>query len=121
MLREYRPYLRDMLSSAERSLEYTAGYSFADFLADRKTYDAVLRNLTIIGEAAKQIPAEVRQRWPDVDWRNMGRFRDIAVHHYFGIDDEAVWSILEADLPVLLRQLPPIIAAEAARVDDSAH
>lgn len=68
-------------------------------------YDAVLRNLEIIGEAAKSVPDEVRQRFPAVEWRKISGFRDIAAHQYFSISDSIVWDIVENKIPELDKQI----------------
>jgi len=65
-------------------------------------FDAVLRNLEIIGEAVKNISEGTRQKYPKIKWRKMAGFRDIVAHEYFGIDDETVWDIIENEIPALL-------------------
>jgi uncharacterized protein with HEPN domain len=65
-------------------------------------YDATLRNLEILGEAAKKIPEEIRQRYPDVDWRGVAGLRDILAHAYFALDDATLWKIVRTDIPHLL-------------------
>lgn len=71
------------------------------FLRDDKTFDAVVRNLEIIGEAAKHLPEEARNNASDIDWRKIAGLRDILIHEYFGIDGEIVWDIVQHKLPVL--------------------
>ena len=105
MSRDYRPFLADIRLSCERIIRYTNGFTYDQFLADEKTYDAVLRHLAIIGEAAKQIPPDLRSKYPSVEWRKIARFRDIVIHHYFAIDNAIVWDIVENHVPQLLGQL----------------
>jgi uncharacterized protein with HEPN domain len=76
--------------------------TYKDFVHDDLHFDAVLRNLEIIGEAVKNISEETRQQYPSVKWRKIAGFRDIVAHEYFGIDDETVWDIVENEIPALL-------------------
>ncbi len=81
MSRDFRPFLADMERCCGRVLRYTVGLAFEEFIADDRTIDAVMRNLEIIGEAAKQIPQDFRDQHSDVEWRRIARFRDVAAHH----------------------------------------
>ena len=108
MSRDYRPFLDDIRRSCEKVFRYTAGFTLQQFMADEKTFDAVLRNLTIIGEAVKQLPLDFREQYPDVEWRKIARFRDIAIHHYFAVDEQIVWDIVQNKIPELLGQLQRI-------------
>ena len=85
MSRDYRPYLADMRRSCERIVKYADGFSYEQFLADERTYDAVLRHLIVIGEAIKQIPEQFREQHSQVEWRRIARFRDLVIHHYFAM------------------------------------
>jgi uncharacterized protein with HEPN domain len=87
---------------AKRVKRYTKGMSAKTFTTDEKTRDAVLRNLEIIGEAAKQIPMEARQRVVSIDWRKIIGFRDVVAHAYFGLDDIILWDIVANKIPQLL-------------------
>ncbi|MDF0676655.1 MAG: DUF86 domain-containing protein [Nitrospira sp.] len=80
---------------------YTSGLSLAVFLQEDKTFDAVVRNLEVIGEAAKHLPEEARKRSPTVDRKKIAGLRDILIHEYFGIDGEIVWDIVQRKLLVL--------------------
>ena len=82
MSRDYRLFLDDIQDSCAKILRYTRGLTFEQFVSDDKTFDAVVRNLAIVGEAVKQIPEPVRIRYPEVDWRKIGGLRDILVHEY---------------------------------------
>ena len=98
-------YLDDMLEFAEKALAYTAGFDQGRFVRDSLVYDATLRNLELIGEAATHIPESVRAANPAVPWRLMVATRNRLIHGYLGIDDDTVWSIVQDDLPALLTQL----------------
>ena len=110
MSREYRFFLEDMRTSCEKVIQFTRHLNQAQFLADPKTYDAVMRNLEIIGEAAKHIPNEVRSQHPEVDWRRVAPFRDVAIHEYFGIDVDVVWDIVQNKLPALDKQIRQLLS-----------
>jgi uncharacterized protein with HEPN domain len=75
------------------------------FFSDEKTVDAVLRNLEIIGEAAKHIPPDVSARYPAVNWRGITGLRDIVVHRYFNLDDDIIWDVVENKVSELLMHL----------------
>jgi uncharacterized protein with HEPN domain len=115
MSRDYRLYLDDMRESCEKILRYTRGLTFEQFLHDEKTFDAVVRNLEIIGEAAKHIPPEVRSRHPAVEWPKIAGLRDVVAHEYFGLDEDILWDIVQSHVPVLLGDVQRILAAEESQ------
>lgn len=86
--------------------------TFADFQADDRTYDAVVRNLQIIGEAVKNIPPEMRLKYPEVEWRKIAGLRDILAHAYFSLEDETLWDIVETKITPLLEVVQRILEAE---------
>lgn len=103
--REWRFYIADMIEFARKVLLYTEGKSQADFLSDGLTYDATLRNLELIGEAATRIPEDIKVDHSEVPWRKIIATRNRLIHAYLGIDDDIVWSIIQDDIPGLLEQL----------------
>ncbi len=107
--REWRLYIRDMIGFAEKCLTYTEGMDQQQFVANGKTYDATLRNLELIGEAATRVPDEIRTDHPDIPWRMIIATRNRLIHAYLGIDDDTVWSIIQDDLPVLIPALQRIL------------
>ena len=103
--REWRFYLDDMISFTEKVLAYTHGLDRAAFENGGLTYDAALRNIELIGEAATHIPAEVREGAGHIPWRLIIATRNRLIHGYLGIDNDTLWSIIQSDLPALLPQL----------------
>ena len=104
-IREWRFYLDDMIGFAEKVLAYTHGLDQAGFEASGLNYDATLRNLELIGEAATHIPDTVRQTYADMPWRMIVATRNRLIHGYLGIDNDTVWSIIQDEVPTLLQQL----------------
>jgi uncharacterized protein with HEPN domain len=109
MPRDYKVYLADILEAVGNIGRYTKGYSLQRLSRDRKTLDAVVRNLEVIGEAAKNIPAGVRRKHPAVEWKKMGGLRDILIHQYFGVDVAIVWDVVRNKLPQLGKQVRRIL------------
>jgi uncharacterized protein with HEPN domain len=101
MPRDYKVFFEDILEASGKVRDYTEGLSLEAFMADTKTLDAVIRNLEIIGEAVKQIPEDIRSVRPEVEWKRLGRLRDILIHQYFGIDVQIVWDIIQNKLAPL--------------------
>jgi uncharacterized protein with HEPN domain len=109
MLRDYRAYLEDILEAASAAREYVAGMTREDLAQDRRTRDAVIRNLEIVGEAAKKLPAETKRSHPEVEWKKIAGLRDILIHDYFGIDMDIVWDVVQNKLPPLADQVRRIL------------
>ncbi len=108
MSRSWELFLRDMLEAAQKVVRYSSEGEMDAFFADEMAYDATLRNLEIVGEAAKNIPEEIRQRFHEVDWRGVAGLRDVLAHAYFAIDEETLWKIVRTDIPRLLDLLEQI-------------
>jgi uncharacterized protein with HEPN domain len=113
-LRKTRLYLEDLAKACRKIIRFTQGMSRETFCSDERTYDAVVRNIEIIGEAAKQIPEHVRSRRADVQWRQISGLRDIVAHVYFGLDDDVLWDIVAGDVPALLTAAEALLATGAA-------
>ena len=115
MSRNVSLYLADIADSCRQILQYTDGMAPLQFRADRKTVDAVVRNLEVIGEAVKYLPASVRDRRPDIDWRKIAGLRDILIHAYFGVDLDIVWDVVANKIPPLLEAVTDLQQGEPAR------
>jgi uncharacterized protein with HEPN domain len=101
MSRDEMMYLQDIAESCAKVLRFTAGLSLPDLLSDEKAYDAVIRNLEIIGEAAKHISTDLRKQLPEVEWRKAAGLRDMLAHAYFGIDNDILWDVVQNKIPEL--------------------
>jgi uncharacterized protein with HEPN domain len=102
MSRDESLYLGDIQDSCEKILRFTKGMAYKEFIHDELHFDAVLRNLEVIGEAVKHISDETRTAYPNVNWRKIAGFRDIVAHEYFGVNEETVWDIVKNQVPELL-------------------
>jgi uncharacterized protein with HEPN domain len=100
--REWRFYIDDMIEFAEKALVYIEGLDHAGFVTNELTYDATLRKLELLGEAATHIPEEIRSAHPEIPWRMIIATRNRLIHGYLGIDNDTLWSILQDDVPELL-------------------
>ena len=107
--RKWKFRLRHILEAIERIEHYTASLSAGELQADREKQDAVVWNLTVIGEAARQIPETVAQRYPEVPWPQMRGIRNRIVHGYDQINFDIIWNVIRNELPPLVPALKRII------------
>ncbi len=98
-----------MIDACERVVSYTDGMNQVSFLADRRTYDATLRNVGIVGEAARHIPESVHVSQSQIPWRAIIGARNRVIHAYMGLDDDVIWSIVSDDIPRLLPLLEALL------------
>lgn len=105
MPRDFQLYLDDMISSCKKIIKYTDLMTPDQFFHNNIIYDAVLYNLLIIGEAAKNLPENIRNQYAQVEWKKISGFRDIIAHAYFGIDNSILWEIIHSKIPNLLAKL----------------
>ena len=111
-MRDYRIYLKDIVAAMDSIERFIAGMKFETFQADDKTASAVMRKLEIIGEAVKQVPEDVRQKYPHVPWREMAGMRDKLIHFYFGVDYSLVWRAVTERVPEIKREIQQILQQE---------
>lgn len=103
--RDWKFRLEDILDALERIFEYVQGMDYDSWSNDRKTMDAVVRNLEIIGEAAANVPENIQEQFDKVPWYQMKGMRNILIHEYFGLDDKVIWKTIQNDLPSLKETL----------------
>ena len=111
MPRSIELYLDDILTAIDRIETYMEGVDEQRLATDQLLIDGILFNLTTIGEAAKNIPETIQNQASDVRWREVIRFRDRVVHHYFSIDRSIIWEIVSIDLPELRLQIEKLLTA----------
>jgi uncharacterized protein with HEPN domain len=109
--REWRFYVEDMVSFIDKALGYSKGIDRTSFTLDAMRYDATLRNLELIGEAATHVPEAIRAAATDVPWRLVIAVRNRLIHGYLGVDDDTLWSILRDDLLPLRAALQQLLSA----------
>lgn len=107
--REWRFYISDMLNFSYNVLAYTEGFTQQEFINTGLNYDATIRNLELIGEAATHIPAEIRETYQTIPWRQVIATRNKLIHNYLGIDNDTLWSIIQDDIPALIDELERIV------------
>jgi uncharacterized protein with HEPN domain len=100
--REYRDFVNDIIESIDDISQFVAGMTYDDFVIDKKTINAVIRSMEIIGEASKNMPDFVKIAHENIPWKKMSGMRDRLIHGYFGIDNEILWKTVKQDLPSLL-------------------
>ena len=99
MPRDWTFYLEDIHISAQKVLRYTSGLSFDEFENNEQVVDATIRNLEIIGEAAKHLPDSAKALMPHIEWSKAAAFRDVISHQYFGLDLRIVWDVIKNKIP----------------------
>jgi uncharacterized protein with HEPN domain len=113
-LRDFQVYVEDIIDAINNIEAYTKGLTYENFVSDKKTVDAVIRNFEIIGEATKHVPLSVRREYPQVPWRDMAGMRDKLIHGYFGVQLDVVWKTIIERLPMV----QPLVVEALARMKE---
>ncbi len=108
-------YLRHILDETEFLMDRAQGLTRDQFMRDATLKRAFVRSLEVIGEASKQIPDELKQRYLHLEWRAMAGMRDRLIHRYFGVDYEIVWDVVTNKIPLLHQAIKRIVEAESAQ------
>jgi uncharacterized protein with HEPN domain len=110
--RTWQKRIQDILQSISGIQQYTLGKSLQEVQQNETLTKAILYDFMVIGEAARNVPAEIQSRYPTIPWRVMGDLRNIVTHEYFQIDIETIWETIQQDLPLLMPQLQALLNAE---------
>ena len=106
--RSDKEFLKDMRVACHKIMKYTSNLNYDDFVKNEEKVDAVVRNIEILGEAAKNVSDELKKEYPEIEWNAIARTRDKVIHFYFGVDTEIIWDIITIDIPRLKKQLEKI-------------
>jgi uncharacterized protein with HEPN domain len=110
--REYLLFLEDILRSIEKIVRFSQGLTLEQLKANDMILDAVVRNFEIIGEAVKNVPKTVKEKYPDVEWKEAAGFRDVLIHDYFGIEIEAVWDTIKKNIRPFREHIEEVLKVE---------
>lgn len=106
--REFRDYIKDIIEATTNIRDFIQNINYDLFFQDKKTIYAVIRGLEIIGEATKKIPDEIKEKYPDIPWKEISGMRDKITHEYFGVDLKIVWQTIQEDLPLYEKAIKEI-------------
>jgi len=115
MKRNVEIYIKDIIEYMERAENHIRNFQLDQFLKDDKTCDAVIRCIEVIGEAAKNIPEEIRTSYPSISWRDLAGMRDKIIHSYFTVDFETVWLVVKEDIP----RLKPMVKKVLDKIEET--
>lgn len=109
MTRHVALYIKDILQNMQDAGQFIEGMTYEQFVDDKKTFNAVVRAIEVIGEAAKNVPPTIRARYPAIPWKEMAGMRDKVTHFYFRVDREAIWLAVKERIPSLKPTIEQIL------------
>jgi uncharacterized protein with HEPN domain len=115
MSRDVSLYIKDILENMNDAESFLGSLSQDDFRRNKKTVNAVIRSIEIIGEAAKSVPSAMREKSPDIPWKDMAGMRDVCIHMYFGVNHRRVWEVVKEDIP----RIKPLIVKLLNSIDNT--
>lgn len=113
--RDYVLFLEDILVSTQKILRYVGNKSFEEFINNELLIDGTIRNLEIIGEAVKNLPAQIKRKYGSIEWKRIAGLRDILIHEYFGVKYTILWDIVKKEIPPLKEQIETILEKDAGK------
>ena len=111
MTRDYSDYINDIANSIDEIEEFIGDIDFDTFSDDKKTINAVIRSLEVMGEAVTKIPSDIRDKYPNIPWTRMAGMRNKLIHEYFGVDLEIVWTVCTEEIPPLKPFITSLVSA----------
>ena len=108
-------YIQHIEEALGNISEYTNGVSRESFLSNGQLKDAVVRNIEVLGEAVKHVSADMQAKYESIPWKKIARTRDMLIHHYFDVDDEELWNIVEKDIPSLIVSIVTLKESEGIK------
>jgi len=115
MSRDWTFYLEDIAEAAEKILAYSEQVDYAGFSRKAMVYDAVVRNLEVIGEASKKLPDQVLAEMPEIEWRKVIGLRDVIAHGYFGLNVDVLWDVVQNRIPALRTAVTRVLNSTQSR------